>query len=641
MKIGRLLSNIFKRSTEAIMPGAWSAGLFEPPVASGISVNTTTAQNCSVVLACLRVLSESVASLPLKVYQKRSDKVREEAPGHPLYELFKEGPNSEMTTMDWLEGMMLRMPLWGRSYSQIIYDGGGRVRSIHLLESKSMQVCRLNSGALEYVYIDSRGEQHRFPQSEILDIAGPMGGQSLITLARESIGLAIGAERYGAKFFANDARPGGVLESPSDLSDDAFERLKKEWNQAHSGSNNANRMAILEQGMTWKQIGIPPDAAQFLGTRKYQRSDIAGWFRIPPHLIGDLERATFTNIEHQGIEFVVHTIRPWLIRIEQAVNKKFLANTQYYSKFTVDALLRGDAVARADFYSRMRDRGLMNANEIRALEDLNPLPGKQGEAYTIQLNMMNLEEVVTPPEELESPSRQRREIRAKSAATRLRLREAYRPKLKKMAEKHLKAEISDIRAAVKKHNTERDIGTFRDFLEDYYREKGFEVASDVKGVIRAYADAAGEAAAVEVAGEVPDLDKFVDAYAKNYGIRHAATSKGRLRHLESFEDVENRLDDWEENRADQIANKEKVGIGDAVAAVVFTFVGHELMWQTSSNPCPYCEQLGGKIVGKEGAFVPKGGSVDSGDESQPSLQVNSNITHPPLHGGCECFIVPG
>ena len=215
-------------------------------------------------------------------------------------------------------------------------------------------------------------------------------GISPIDQAREAVGLALATEEFGAKFFANGARPGGVLEHPGVLKDP--EKLRESWNKVYQGSRNSHKIAVLEEGVKYKEIGIPPEQAQFLETRKFQINEICRIFRVPPHLIGDLERSTFSNIEHQSIEFVTHTVRPWLVRWEQAIYKCLLNETErqlYYARFNVDGLLRGDFPTRMQGYATARQNGWMSVNDIRKLEDMNSIDAeKGGDDYLVNGNMV-------------------------------------------------------------------------------------------------------------------------------------------------------------------------------------------------------------------------------------------------------------
>ncbi len=251
------------------------------------------------------------------------------------------------------------------------------------------------TGKIKYTYSDDITNQtYVYRPDQVfhlksLSIDG-VTGLSPIAQAREAVGLSLATEEYGAKFFGNGARPGGVLEHPGILKDP--EKLRESWNKVYQGTRNSHKVAVLEEGMKYHTIGIAPEDAQFLETRKYQVNEICRIFRVPPHLVGDLERATFSNIEHQSIEFVQHTIRPWLVRWEQAISRSLLDEKErllYFAKFNVDGLMRGDYKSRMEGYAVGRQNGWLSANDIRGLEDLPPIPKEQGgDVYLVNGNMM-------------------------------------------------------------------------------------------------------------------------------------------------------------------------------------------------------------------------------------------------------------
>ena len=362
---------------------------------SGKAVNAHTAIQLSTVYACVRVISETVASLPLGVYET-TDEGSRKATEHPLYRLLHDEPNSEMTSFVLREVMLAHLLLWGNCFCQILRSGRNRVTGLYPLLPDHMDVDRDKNGALKYTYITSKGECVTLSAEDVLHIPGlgfdGIMGYSPIALERNAIGLGIASEEYGSKFFSNGARPSGILTHPNTVKNPAA--LRESWNSVYGGSGNANRVAILEEGMRFEPIAIPNNEAQFLETRKFQVDEICRIFRVPPHLVGDLEHATFSNIEHLSIDFAVHTIRPWLVRIEQAMNRALFSpweKGRYYVQFNIDGLMRGDYKSRMEGYAIARQNGWMSANDIRALENQNPIPAEQGgDAYLVNGNMINI-----------------------------------------------------------------------------------------------------------------------------------------------------------------------------------------------------------------------------------------------------------
>ena len=361
--------------------------------ASGKAVNPSSAIQVSAVYACVRVIAETIASLPFHVYETTENGSRK-APEHPLYRLIHDEPNKEMTSFILRETMLAHLLLYGNAYCQIIRTGRDKIDSLYPLLPDKMEVDRDASGLLTYTYTTSDGKRWRLEPRDVLHIPGlgfdGVMGYSPIALEKSAIGLGIAAEEYGSKFFSNGARPSGILTHPNTVKDPAA--LRASWNAAYGSSSNASRVAVLEEGMTFVPLSLPNNEAQFLETRKFQVSEICRIFRVPPHMIGDLDRATFSNIEHQSIDFAVHTIRPWLVRIEQAVNRALFSEKEkgrFYVQFNLDGLMRGDYKSRMEGYAIARQNGWMSANDIRELENMNAMSDEEGgNAYLVNGNMI-------------------------------------------------------------------------------------------------------------------------------------------------------------------------------------------------------------------------------------------------------------
>lgn len=361
---------------------------------SGKIVNERTAMQTTAVYACVRILSETIASLPLHTY-RRTENGKEKATEHSIYHLLADEPNPEMTSFVFRETLTGHLLLWGNAYAQIIRDGRGKVIALYPLLPDKMTVDRNDKGEIYYIY-NKEGRLYSLRSDEVLHIPGlgfdGLIGYSPIAMAKNAIGMAIATEEYGAKFFANGANPGGVLEHPGIVKDPA--RVRESWNSVYQGSSNSHRIAVLEEGMKFQSIGIPPEQAQFLETRKFQTEEICRIFRVPPHLVANLDKATFSNIEHQSISFVVHTIRPWLVRIEQSINKALFTESEkkeYFVSFVVEGLLRGDYASRMQGYAIGIQNGFLSPNDVRTLENMNTI--ENGDIYAMNGNMLKLEDV--------------------------------------------------------------------------------------------------------------------------------------------------------------------------------------------------------------------------------------------------------
>ena len=374
--------------------------------AAGQSVNERSAMQMSAVYACVRILAESIASLPLHFYQYNDAGGKEKAVNHPLYWLLHDEPNPEMSSFSFRETLMTHLLLWGNAYAQIIRNGRGEVIALYPLMPDRMTVDRDARGRIYYEYARSESDANTLGKKssvilspeDVFHIPGlgfdGLVGYSPIAMAKQAIGMGLACDEYGASFYQNGAQPGGVLEHPNVLKDP--KRVRESWNAIYQGSKNAHRIAVLEEGMTYKPITISPEQAQFLETRKFQIDEIARIFRVPPHMIGDLEKSSFSNIEQQSLEFVKYTLAPWISRWEQAIQRSLLLmseRTRYFARFNVEGLLRGDYQSRMNGYAVACQNGWMSANDIRELESLDMIPDEQGgNLYLINGNMTKLED---------------------------------------------------------------------------------------------------------------------------------------------------------------------------------------------------------------------------------------------------------
>ena len=370
---------------------------------SGKAVTERSAMQMTAVYSCVRILAEAVAGLPLNLYRYTEDGGKEKAIDHPLYLLLHDEPNPEMSSFVFRETLMTHLLLWGNAYAQVIRNGKGEVIALYPLMPNKMTVDRDSQGQLYYSYQRGTDEAIRdknqtviLRPSDVLHIPGlgfdGLVGYSPIAMAKNAIGMAIACEEYGAKFFANGAAPGGVLEHPGTIKDP--QRVRESWQSTFGGSGNANKIAVLEEGMKYTPIGISPEQAQFLETRKFQINEIARIFRVPPHMVGDLEKSSFSNIEQQSLEFVKYTLDPWVVRWEQSITRALLTQTEkarYFVKFNLEGLLRGDYESRMNGYATARQNGWMSANDIRELENLDRIPAEEGgDLYLINGNMLPL-----------------------------------------------------------------------------------------------------------------------------------------------------------------------------------------------------------------------------------------------------------
>lgn len=456
--IGRLLE---PQAASLTNPPQWlldAVGISS--VSSGVTVNKSTALNYSAVYAAIRVLSESVASLPLFVYRRLPDGGKEKVTDEPIASILHDSPNRFYTMFTMLETAMAHILTWGNGYAEIERDQRGDVLAIWLRLPNEITPT-VENGEFFYTIKVSGKEDRRIDPEDMVHVPGlgydGLKGYSPISLARESIGLGMATEKYGAAFFGNSSMPSGILTTQNRLGREGRSSLKEVWNAAHKGPGQSHGVAVLERGVEWKQIGIPPEDAQFLETRKFQIAEIARIYRVPPHMLGDLEKATFSNIEQQAISFVVHSLRPWLVRWEGELNRKLLGD-DLFCEFLVDGLLRGDTKSRYEAYRTGITSGFLSRNEVRSWENLNPEDGLDD--FLIQTsNMGPVGQPAIEPSETESQSLQLADNLVLEAHDRV-----------------LRKECAAVNRAIKRYVDTGNSGAFIAWLDTFYAEYEAEIA---------------------------------------------------------------------------------------------------------------------------------------------------------------------
>ncbi len=370
--------------------------------ASGVMVTPDTAMRLAAVHACIKVVSESVSSLPLKVFKRNADGSKTELPGSTLWTLFREQPNQWQTPVEYFNLLMNHAAMRGNFYAEIIRNGDGDVVELLPIHPDIVEIERLASGRLRYKIRGVGGAKARvLLQHQVHHVRTSIGdglkGDSPIRLAAQGIGLGLAAERHGAAIFGNGARPDGVLTVPKEMNPEkeGIDSLHRAWNAIHSGSGNAGKVGILYNGVTFSSVSATPEDVQMLETRKFQVVDVCRIWRVPPHMVADLERATFSNIEQQSLEFLSQTLRPWLVLIEQAIVRDMIIPTfgpgsGIFVQFNTDSILRTDTLARFTAYRTGIEMGILSRNEVRAKENMNPVDG--GDTFVISQNTRSTDE---------------------------------------------------------------------------------------------------------------------------------------------------------------------------------------------------------------------------------------------------------
>ncbi|MFA5376879.1 MAG: phage portal protein [Dehalococcoidia bacterium] len=396
MAIWQKVAGIFTRSRqEPVSQDDLARYLHGEDTWTGLDVDRISALGLPIVWACVRVLSETLASLPWILY-KRTDRGKVRADNHPLFDILHIQPNPQQTAFMFREQLQGHLGIFGNAYANIIRNGTGYVQELWPLSPDSVKPYR-EKGRLLFEYTDrATGLKDILSENEVFHISGlsfdGIQGYAPLELNKQTLGLALAAKRYAAEYFANEGTPSLTLTSPGKLSEDAYKRMTKSWEESHSRWGKKHRPAILEQGTEAKEISASPDKAQLVEVQKFLTREVCRYYRMQPHMVQDMEDATYSNIEHQGIEFSVHTMRPWCVRWEQAALTQLLSEKdrkKYFPEFLMDALLRGDTLSRYQSYRIALEAGIFNADEIRELENRNEREDGGGKTYFAPQNWMD------------------------------------------------------------------------------------------------------------------------------------------------------------------------------------------------------------------------------------------------------------
>lgn len=636
---------------------------------SGVRVDQETALMYAPFFAGVRVIAEDLGLLPLFLYERLA-RGKQRATGHPLYPLLHDAPNDMMGAMAFKEALQGHAITWGGGAAYIVsHPRTGVIEELWPLRPDRLypRVRYLGKGRAErwFQYLDDvNGIYANLAPGEVFYVNGlgydGLRGYSVVELAANSIGLGLATEHYGAKVFSNGAAPAGVLSHPDNLSPEARKRMADDWDNIHRGIDRAHRVAILEEGVQWQAVGLPNDANQFLETRKLQVTDMARWLRLPPHKIGDLDRATFSNIEEQQLDYVSSALAAWLTRWEQAVLTQLLLPSEratYFPEHLVDALLRGNTMARYQAYAVGRQWGWLSANDVRERENMNPVDG--GDDYLVPLNMVPAGRGAAAPERA-AIQRARLMSGRRGALVRANLADAWAPKIAESDLEVADLEREKVEALLEEHLPEEDgrgrrsVWGFVNALRALYAEDGpigERMTSLWLPLFTAFAaDVAADAAEEVGHTDEVDLSKWARGYVRGHVSYQLSSSFGQLRKIaedgdadrdQVAADVVDRLIKWQTERPEQTARWESSQLPNAAARETWKDAGvTTLKWVTQgSEHCPYCTKLDGRETDIEVPFISKGDELD-GDEDNEKYVAKRNTFHPPIHAGCRCQLVP-
>lgn len=392
----------------------WLRDLFVGrPTHSGIQLSEHKALTHSAVFACVHILAQTLAMLPLNVYRTMPNGGKSKAAEHGLNRILHSVPNPEMNSFIFRETMQGHLGLWGNCYAEIQRNGFGDIVALWPLRpDRTKPVRDPETKELKFRVSFQNGETVYLPRQLVFHVPGfgfdGLVGYNPIDIAAQAIGLGLAAEEFGARFYSNGGTVGGVVETEQELGEDGRKNVRESFEEMHQGLSNAHRLMILEDGLKYKQVGIPPQTAQHIESRNFQIEDIARFYHMPLHMIQSLLRSTNNNIETQSLEFVKYTFMPWIVRWEQSQNMQLLTEIeqtlrQMFTKFNANALLRGDSKSRSEFYHNARLDGWMNADMILELEDMNPIGGREGQGFWMPQNYHYADEPAskdpsTPPQ---------------------------------------------------------------------------------------------------------------------------------------------------------------------------------------------------------------------------------------------------
>jgi len=632
-------------------------GIGGVPASAGKSVSKDTAMAVWAVYACVSLISETLAQLPLKLKRPKAGGGKEDAYGK-LYTLMKDEPNPEMTSFVFREMQQANLLGTGDNYAWIersrvdilglwpIPAEWVTVRMAKEHEYSALGITKRNSVVYD---VNGGGQTRTIPARDMLHVrgfsfGGLKGDSVIMKYAKETIGTAIALDEFEGSHIKNGAHVSGVLEHPNTLGENKDSFLSALHNRYQSGKNTGTPM-VLENGVKYNQFKVSLADQQFIEQKKLKATDICGIFKVPPFKIGiHGSNTSFNNTEQQNKSFLDTTMQQWLVRWEQAMNMKLLTDTEkrqgYYFKFNFDALLRPDAKTRAEINQIEWQQGVP-INTLRERDDMNPIPG--GDVGYVPLNFIPVSQAGKQPEQ---NSKRFKEHRASSAQGRARISKQYYPLIQRSAQKIVNFEGIAVKRQVKR--SLREASTVQTWLDDFYENKVPErIKRELGPVFTSFAEALYAEASREIGGSSePDAEfyKWIDEYIDTYSLRHTDSSYGQLTQLladAGEEALGERVDEWEETRADKIALNETVRQSNAVAMTVFFAAGMGAVWRNAgSKTCPYCRTLNGKKISRGQSFHSPGDEIEPEGGTGP-MKISGLIQHPPLHQGCDCHISAG
>ena len=626
---------------------------------SGVKVSPDTMMSESAVWCAVNFLCSNIASLPCAVL-KVTGREKTKARTHNLYKRLNSKANDEMISMVYRETILYHLLFWGVHYSIIVRDGLHRITQLWPVHPDNVIIGRNAKHELVY-YINIDGKGVEYSRDKILHIPSlglnGLFGNATIDYAKDSIGLMIAMRSYANQFFANGAHMGVIFEHPRRLGEQAHKNFTESLATAYSGLGKSHKAFVAEEGMKVVSAGTAPEKSQLIEGRQFSISDVARWFNLPPHVLKDLSKATFSNIEQQSLELVKFSIRVHLVRLEQSFEAWLLSDFEkehYKVRHNVEGLLRGDSAARAEFYTKLFSVGAITPNEIREHEDMNPLKAKYADQSFTMLNMTPIIDFESQglSQESETKSIAYRESRGlerrsvkQIARARNRIKLRFQPLIRKVVQKIVDHETDSIKTAIAESAGSRSADTYIEtWLKDFYRDFPGYITKKLTPILRTFAESMQEVVSGEIDGDIgmnaeleTQLRNYIDGFSGQYVDRSTAQM---LQQLEiGIEALEKRAEEWTEKRADKVSMNEVRGVASMVARVTILSAGYRLMWATNGKSCPFCNSLDGKTVSRmDEPFLKSGTEIDGGDSGKMTV---SQTLYAPIHAGCDCNVVAG
>ncbi len=634
--------------------------VFGVPTTSGVAVNAHAVRGLPAFFCAERILSETLASVPLNIIQRRNGQ-KNVASRHPLQPVLHSKPNPWQTSFEFRRMMQGHVVVRGNGYAEIIFDDNtGYPQYLIPRHPDKMIVVRLSDLKLGYGHYEPDGTIRPIPASNMFHVrnlsSDGIKGDSTITLFRNTFGAAIGREEHGARLFKNGVQVPFAIKHPQGLSDRAYKRLRESLEEVHGGVANSHKPMFLEEGMDVAKLGLTSQDSQFIESRTFDIYDMSRITNVPPHMLKAIEEQPRASVEQMAIEFKTYTMVPHYVNWEQRIDVDLLSSDdagEYFSKFNLGGLERGDMKSRYESYAIGRQWGWLSANKILDLEDMNPID-EGGDEYLVPLNMVPAgEHDIAPTSKDSEPkakaSRALIELRMGRALTlRRRIQRAYQKVFKDAAGRLIRKETAALRKGIEKHLDGRSASGLSAYLDDFYQTHQAAIARSILPGLHSYAESIQGAAANEINDDTDmdvQMDHFVRQYSSAFAVRESGSRKAQLQKIirdSSGADLEaqlsQRLDEWDERTPDKSSLRETIQAGAAIARLTWKLSGtvEGVKWIASDETCGLCTQLNGVTVGIDQNFL------EDGDElrAQEPFKIRGSIAHPQLHEGCACMVAP-